>query len=348
MLNFLSSTSLHSRSYVFRSRLFSSTNARRFVPTTNPPSLTLAASVVLGLPLALWTYKCLAMVLFQRKLIYMGYIPMGSRQEHIDSYRDQLLDFDFQEIQLRNNSGVTLYGIAIRKQHVSNNKPRATVVYFQGNAGNPLHRIPVFKTLLGACSNFNLTILAMAPRSFWRSSLRSPTEAGLLIDYNDTIRYALEQWPGDPIFLLGHSLGASIAACLTSQLEDSEANNRIQGLILENPFSSIPDMVRALYSSRWLPYHYLAPLAWDKWDVVQAIRIAPEKSMFKRLAHNGGILVLQSENDEVVPLSMSRTICEAAEIESPVLIRGALHENAWERKEWSSTIKRFLARLVNL
>jgi hypothetical protein len=69
--------------------------------------------------------------------------------------------------------------------------------------------------------------------------------------------------------------------------------------------------------------------------------------MFKRLAREGRILVLQSEKDEVVPMSMSRAICEAAEIGPPVIIRGALHENAWEWKAWSSTIRGFLEKVIN-
>jgi len=39
--------------------------------------------VGLGLPLALWTYKCLMMVAFQRKIIYLPSVPPGSRNESL-------------------------------------------------------------------------------------------------------------------------------------------------------------------------------------------------------------------------------------------------------------------------
>ncbi|KIJ32504.1 hypothetical protein M422DRAFT_265669 [Sphaerobolus stellatus SS14] len=51
-------------------RSFSSTPFRNLTPTSNPPSLSLLAAVVLGLPAALWAYKCLAMVVFQRRPLY--------------------------------------------------------------------------------------------------------------------------------------------------------------------------------------------------------------------------------------------------------------------------------------
>jgi len=148
----------------------------------------------------------------------------------------------------------------------------------------------------------------------------------LLDDYAQVVQFVSTRWPDEPIFLLGHSLGASISVCLTSKMED---HPNICGLVLENAFSSIPDMVHALYPSRWLPYHYLARFAWDKWDAVTAARDAGEGSTFRRLARKGRLLVLQSELDEVVPS----------------VIRDALHENAWiVSSDWGKAIHFFLTK----
>ncbi|KIJ54352.1 hypothetical protein M422DRAFT_42524 [Sphaerobolus stellatus SS14] len=288
------------------------------------------------------------MVVFQRRFIYMGYVPLGSREEVVSQYKNLFSGIDLQEVKLNEaDSKAILHGIVIRRQTDDNlRRPRirATVIYMQGNAGNPLHRIPLFKSLLATCPELELTILAVAPRSYWKSTPRRPTERGIIQDYTQILQYALKQWPNDPVFLLGHSLGATISVCLTSQLPD---NPRIGGLIIENPFSSIPDMVRALYTSRWLPYHHLGPLAFDKWDAVKATKEAPDSSLFRRLAREGKILGLQSELDEIVPVYMGAKICEAASVDKPVVIREALHENAWmTSKEWGKSIYAFLNKNI--
>ncbi|KAF8606293.1 hypothetical protein BDV93DRAFT_365198 [Ceratobasidium sp. AG-I] len=40
--------------------------------------------------------------------------------------------------------------------------------------------------------------------------------------------------------------------------------SKVKGLALENAFTSVPDVVRTLYSSKWLLYCYLGPLGHDK------------------------------------------------------------------------------------
>lgn len=302
-------------------------------------------------------HQCLMMILFQRKLIYMGYIPLGAREEDVASYTSLLQDdIELEEIKLTNSRAI-LHGIIVRR--TCRTKRPATIIYLQGtvksilficlkvlyvagNAGNPLQRIPLFKSLLAACPDLDLRIVAVAPRSFWKSLPRRPNERGLLDDYAQVVQFVSTRWPHEPIFLLGHSLGASISVCLTSKMED---HPNICGLVLENAFSSIPDMVRALYPSRWLPYHYLAPFAWDKWDAVTAARDAREGSTFRRLARSGRLLVLQSELDEVVPSYMGDWLCRGAGVDGPTVIRDALHENAWiASSDWGKAIYFFLTR----
>ncbi|KZP14159.1 hypothetical protein FIBSPDRAFT_935897 [Athelia psychrophila] len=220
--------------------------------TSDRPSVLLTLSVLTGLPILLWAYKSAMVYLFQRlgKIIYMGYVPPGARTEELGR--------DFPARLLRSTNTI---------------KDGATVdigiVYFQGNAGNPLHRIPLFQTLLrpspfpfhlnplaSQSSPPKLAILAVAPRSYWKLSASKPTQRGLTNDYAHVLSYAVHRWPTDPLY----------------------AN--IQGLILENPFSSIPAMIRALYPEKWTPYHHhhhhhhhmgLGPLVWDAWDAVGAI-----------------------------------------------------------------------------
>jgi len=99
---------------------------------------------------------------------------------------------------------------------------------------------------------YSTTISAPAPRSYWASTNRTPTQRELLIDFQHAISYASERWPGVPFVLYGHSLGGEISMCL---LDDDEQNSLafemkcgspgVSSLILKNPPSPIPDMARA-------------------------------------------------------------------------------------------------------
>ncbi|KLO07041.1 alpha/beta-hydrolase [Schizopora paradoxa] len=335
-------------------------------PSPNPPSISLALAVVVGLPLALWTYKCVALVLFQRKIIYMGYAPPGARSEYLEDIANQIpQDVCATRVELPSSKGVLVHGLVLTSQVPR--KPDCVLIYFQGNAGNPLHRIPVFTTLLGACKKLSLSpaILAPAPRSYWTSTNRTPTQQGIIADYLHAIEYASERWPGVPLVLYGHSLGGAVATYLLAAFDDehnvlaSRVKGRclpmIRGLILENPFSSIPDMVREMYPQRWLPYRYLAPLAWDKWDALRALRETKPGSVLHEVT--GDALVIVSEKDEVVPRSMGEAMFSAMESRDPdtgsdsvssereprlLVIKDALHENAWMQRQWAVKVARYL------
>src|SRR6267154_3041572 len=172
-----------------------------------------------------------------------------------------------------------------------------------GNAGNPLHRIPVFTTLLNAIPS--LAIFAPAPRSYWTSSgAARPTQAGLTADYTAALAFAASRFPTSRLTIYGHSLGASIALCLLApQTDVSKTAAVVHGLVLENAFTSVPDMLRVLYPQRLLPYHYLGPFVCDRWDT----RTAVASHTFPRdLARRAMVLV--SERDEVVPPAMGKEI----------------------------------------
>jgi uncharacterized protein len=241
-----------------------------------------------------------------------------------------------------------------------------SVIVLIGNAGNPLHRIPVFARLLNAVPS--LAILAPAPRSYWTSSLARPTQASLTADYTAVLAFAASRFPTSRLTIYGHSLGASIALCLLASRKDvpnAASSAVVHGLVLENAITSVPDMVRALYPQRWLPYRYLGPFVRDRWDA----RAAAAAYMFPRsLARR--TMVLVSERDEVVPPTMGREIfdalrmrtsgdidedverrgeLEAGERREPlrrfVVLEGALHEDAWRYRDWSQAIKQYLEDL---
>jgi hypothetical protein len=202
-----------------------------------------------------------------------------------------------------------------------------------------------------------MTILAIAPRSYWKSTPRRPTQSGIIHDYSDTIHYALQEYPSAKIVLYGHSLGGAAAICTLAELQSDVSRpsvpsfDRIRGLILENPFTSVPAMIHALYPQRWLPYRYLAPLTFDKWDTLTALELhSVRDTVLGRVSRE--MLVLLSEHDEIVPREMGAQIFRLATRHHPhtsaamVEVPRALHENAWTKKIWIDELSKYLARIT--
>ena len=205
----------------------------------------------------------------------------------------------------------------------------------------------MFTTLLDAVPS--LAILAPAPRSYWTSTAARPTQAGLIADYTAALAFAAARFPTSKLTLYGHSLGASAALCLLAAQREhvGRRNCGVFGLVLENPFTSVSDMLRALYPQRWLPYRYLGPFVRDRWDALAAAR---DMRHFA-LAHRAMVLV--SARDEVVPFAMGQEIF--AVLKAPigsnegigrlVVLQRALHEDAWRYRDWSQAMKRYLCDL---
>jgi uncharacterized protein len=53
-----------------------------------------------GLVLALWTWKCFVMILFQNKIIYMPGLPPNARREKISDYINQCGGVMWQEVKI--------------------------------------------------------------------------------------------------------------------------------------------------------------------------------------------------------------------------------------------------------
>jgi pimeloyl-ACP methyl ester carboxylesterase len=288
-----------------------------------------------------------------------------------------------------------------------------SLIYYPGigNVGSPLHRLPLFRKLLlhpllqrstPHSPAIDLEIIAIPPRSYGLSTNSGPSESRLLKDYTAICEYATARaeqvapgLPGHrvPVLFMGHSLGASIAVVLLSRIPanlsssdnpvTSPATQRIalqprvrcDGLIFENGFASIPEMVKALYPHKWLPYHHLGSFAYDRWDALSAFEGPMESATSTPVAeddncdvtgtsrklftspsllHNIPILFISSEKDEMVPSSMMHQLYDAAKEKRSMVqpgaagqvrwleVKDALHDFAWQKEIWARNIVKFV------
>ncbi|KAL6231072.1 Alpha/Beta hydrolase protein [Aspergillus navahoensis] len=190
-------------------------------------------------------------------------------------------------------------------------------------------------------SEYEYIIAALSYRGYWKSLGRA-TQWGIEADAQAFLNWVFDTYQSEHedlrIVLWGHSLGAAVASsALVRRLVSTNTSNspsatntnaklgtapganedKIAGLILEAPISSIKDMLVALYPQKWLPYRYLHPFSWNHWDVARNLeQLAHHQNQNKGQKQNRGsypengpgsgqvppILLLSAENDEVVPL----------------------------------------------
>ncbi|RUP50468.1 Alpha/Beta hydrolase protein [Jimgerdemannia flammicorona] len=223
------------------------------------------------------------LVLFQNKLIYLPYIPLGARKERLTS--QHALSMDIREVTVTARDGTLLRGLVAQKKN-DEYSSQNVLVYFQGNAGNMIHRVPLFQLLISSIPN--LTIVGIGYRGFGGSDGR-PSEKGLQADALSILKYVKTEFPLQSLYLYGHSLGGSVALYLAST-EEARNSTQLRGLIVENTYTSIEDMVMALYG-KYTPYPYIAKYClWNKWEsnkVISKVHLP--------------ILFLSSQKDEIVP-----------------------------------------------
>lgn len=238
---------------------------------------------------------------------------------------------------------------------------------------------------------YEYIIAALSYRGYWKSSGRA-TQRGIEADAAAFLNWAYDAYRDEHdylrVVLWGHSLGAAVASSAlarrlasTSPPGSPSANDtnieiksgtpltgakeeKIAGLILEAPISSIKDMLVALYPQKWLPYRYLHPFSWNHWDVArnleqlaqhqkpnhqqnQGQRSSPGNGPWSRVPP---ILLLSAENDEVIPLWVADQLEHRGRDFGLDIVRvnvkGAMHIEAPLKGDGRAALVEFIRRVV--
>jgi fermentation-respiration switch protein FrsA (DUF1100 family) len=207
--------------------------------------------------------------------------------------------------------GTKLHGWYLRHE-----RPRAVILFCHGNAGNITDRAPVLDALhrwVGASA------LVFDYRGYGRSAGR-PTEAGVLADARAARAWLAqrENVPEERIVLMGESIGGVVAVDL--------AADGARALILENTFSSLPDV--AACHLPWLPVRLLMRTRLDA-----RARIA---------AYHGPLLQSHGGRDSIVPIELGRRLFEAAGEPKEFLFYPNLDHNDGRPGDYYAKLARFL------
>jgi len=233
-----------------------------------------------------------ALYVYQGRLLYFPDMPPGARHEFIDPGRFGLSAID---VWVTTSDNVKLHSWLFRAP--LKHKEQPTLIYFHGNAGNISHRLPNIKDLVGSL-NFNVLIVSYRGYGY---SEGAPSEPGLKIDADAVLKYVhanatdLELDSGK-VFGFGRSLGGAVAchmAFTSPQL--------LRGIILENTFTSIADMIDVVIPI----FRPFKPLLKNKWD---------NKKIIDKI--NVPILFISGDSDELVPPHMMGALHTASTADS--------------------------------
>eukprot|EP01098_Paradermamoeba_levis_P016816 TRINITY_DN9319_c0_g1_i1.p1 TRINITY_DN9319_c0_g1~~TRINITY_DN9319_c0_g1_i1.p1 ORF type:complete len:309 (+),score=81.00 TRINITY_DN9319_c0_g1_i1:47-928(+) len=222
----------------------------------------------------------------QDKLLYFPQVPEGSRERYFPASQFGL-EKNLEEVFFRTPDGFRLQAYVIKQNHAERSP---TMLMFHGNAGNLSYRLDVIKEFFDT-NNCNVVIISY--RGYGKSE-GVPTEEGLVTDSQAALDYVLSRSDigKNKIVVHGQSLGGAVAIDLVSKRQ-----SQISGLILENTFTCIDDMIDQV-----MPFikavKFLSRNKWNSLNKITTIKTP--------------ILFLVGQKDQVVPPQMSTTLYQAA------------------------------------
>jgi hypothetical protein len=227
----------------------------------------------------------------------------------------------YEEVRLVASDGVRLHAWHVSAGHAAGAGPRLAVLFLHGNAGNRSDRLEKLAVL----RDLGVDVLIVDYRGYGGSGGK-PDERGTYRDADAAYRWLVEVRGLDPrsVVLYGESLGSAVAVELAARAQAG-------GLVLEEAFTSVPDVARSLYP--FLPVGRLIRNRYDALAKIGRVR-AP-------------ILLLHSRDDEYFPMSHARRLAAAARQATVVELRGG-HNDAFlvSAPVWRRALEEFVGAVA--
>lgn len=257
----------------------------------------------------------------QESLLYfpeIGGVPRrpGDNPRGYRSPAERQIPFD--SVRMVGRDGVEIHGWLLKYstngESVSPETP--TILFFHGNAGNIGLRLP---NAMKMVQELQSNVLLVEYRGYGESDGK-PTEKGLKLDAQAALDYTRQRNDlGSRIYAFGRSLGGAVAMDLARYAESQ--NQPLTGLMVENTFTSISDMVDVLLPMLTPIKRFVLKIGWRSDEIVTQLRQTP-------------ILYLAGSQDELVPpAQMQRLYQLSTQQQGPppswYLIEGGTHNESW-------------------
>ena len=251
---------------------------------------------------------------FQRKLIYVPNYPTDRKK----LFKPSDFGMAYEDVSLVSKDGIKLKGYFINGE-----KSDSCLIYCQANAGNIGHRLPISKSLI---NSLGVSVLMISYRGYGLSD-GFPDEKGIKLDIEATVEYAITRCKNISFF--GQSIGGAVA--IHGALYCKLNNIRVQSIILENTFTSIPDLIPHVLP--WLAFFKsFCHQEWNSLKVLPQIKSIP-------------CLLLSGKVDELVPSYQMSILKDNLDKCTFVEFEHGSHNDTVMQKGYFQAIQKFFSSL---
>ncbi len=209
------------------------------------------------------------------------------------------LGLAYEDISVTTKDGVNLHG-----WYLPAHKPKYTLLFLHGNAGNVCDRLEKAKGWIDR----NVSVLLIDYRGFGKSEGKIQSETDLYLDGQAGYQWLINKGiKPENILIYGESIGSSPAL----DLANSEP---VKGVILEGAFSSLQDMAKKHYFP--VPDFLVGNFKFDNRGKIKTLKVP--------------VFFIHGSGDEICPIEMSRELYDTAAARKEYLtLQGAGHNDTY-------------------
>lgn len=272
---------------------------------------------------------------FQNKLIYIPDVLNNGSKKISDNpsfYKSpKEYDLEYKDIFISHDN-IKLYGwlIYISEQDLKHNP---TIVFFHENAGNIGLRLPYISYLV---KSLNINFIIVGYRGYGESE-GSPSEEGIKKDSISILNYVFDSFSNildmNKIVLMGRSLGGATAIYAQSKLKKP-----IKGVIIENTFMSLSDLVDDIFPFIKYFKRFLLKNHWETKKIIGNIDVP--------------IFFIIAEKDELIPCKHMHELIKLSTGKSryiqKLVIKNAGHNDSFlkDKEGYINEMRNFLNMIL--
>ncbi|EEB18888.1 protein bem46, putative [Pediculus humanus corporis] len=232
----------------------------------------------------------------------------------------------YESVFTRSGDGTLIHLFLILQPGETSSKA-PTLLFFHGNAGNVGHRL---QNMVGLYQSLHCNIVMLEYRGYGLSQ-GIPSEEGIYMDARAALDFisSRQDFNHKEIILFGRSLGGAVAIDLTCNLLYSQ---KIWCLIVENSFTSIPDMARILLG----------------WRILRKLPLVFYKSKFLSKSKINQVkvptLFVSGLSDSLVPSRMMKELYDECSSEHKKLVEfpNGTHNETWTCQGYYTSLDAFI------